>query len=436
MQYYKIGGVYTSNAYRDPIHGFIEVSDLENKIINSAPFQRLRNIKQLAMTYMVFHGAEHTRFGHSLGVMFLVTKAFDAAVKNGNYDFSAEKYEWYKQILRLIALTHDLGHAPFSHASESVFPDGLEHETFTEKIVKETCIADYINEIGQEFKNKYGVQYDITPDLICNVYMGRDPGSNSEFTFLKSFMDSELDCDKMDYLLRDSTFCGVNYGKYDVDRLISSLTIYIQDECPRLAIKDGGVQVFEEFVLARYFMFIQVYFHRTRRYFDIMFYRALSDILPSGKYPDTTSEYLKWDDTRVIQLMHGKAEESEACYNIVNRIVYPRVFHTKTHPSQADKREYLLIKRELFAKFNADNFIEDFSADKMPHKIPVKTEVSDERAIVIVDASTGKCSTISENSHIIRNLTDKIDILRLYVKPELKEAVLEAIKSIYKDIQQ
>ena len=84
-------------------------------------------------------------------------------------------------------------------------------------------------------------------------------------------MDSELDCDKMDYLLRDSTFCGVNYGKYDVDRLISSLTIYVQDGCPRLAIKDGGVQVFEEFVLARYFMFIQVYFHRTRRYFDIMF---------------------------------------------------------------------------------------------------------------------------------------------------------------------
>lgn len=387
------------------------------------------------MTYMVYHGAEHTRFGHSLGVMFLVTKAFSAAIANGNYEFSEEKKAWYTQILRLIALTHDLGHAPFSHASESVFPKGLEHEAFTEKIIKETCISDYICEIGQEFRKKYGPEYDITPDLICDIYMGRNPGDYSEFTFLKSFMDSELDCDKMDYLLRDSIFCGVNYGKYDVERLISSLTIYIQDGCPRLAIKDGGVQVFEEFVLARYFMFIQVYFHKTRRYFDIMFYRALTDILPDGKYPDTTEEYLKWDDTRIIQLMQTNADKSEACHNIVNRIVYPRVLHTKTHPGIADKREFFLIERELYNEYGSSNFIEDFSADKMPHKIPVKTEVSDERAIVIIDNDIGKCSTISENSHIIESLTDKIDIWRLYVKPELKKAVTDSIKKIYKEIQ-
>lgn len=389
------------------------------------------------MTYLVFHGAEHTRFGHSLGVMFLVTKAFTAAVENGKgeYSFSEEKKEWYTQILRLIALTHDLGHAPFSHASESVFPAGLEHEAFTEKIIKETCIADYINEIGMEFRKKYGDEYNITPDLICDIYMGRDPGEYSEFTFLKSFMDSELDCDKMDYLLRDSTFCGVNYGKFDVERLISSLTIYVQNDCPRLAISDGGVQVFEEFVLARYFMFIQVYFHRTRRYFDIMFYKALKEILPDGMYPAETNDYLKWDDTRVIQLMQQNSDSNEACSNIVNRIVYPRVFHTKTHPGQADKMEFYLIQRELYNEFGKDNFIADYSADKMPHKIPMKTEVSDERAIVIIDKSTGRCSTISETSSIIKTLTDKIDIMRLYVKPELKEVVSQHIQAIYNDIQ-
>lgn len=425
-----------SDKYRDPIHGFIEVSDLENKIINSVPFQRLRNIKQLAMTYLVFHGAEHTRFGHSLGVMHLVSKAFQAAVENGEYSFTEDKQKWYYQILRLIALTHDLGHAPFSHASESVFPHGLEHEAFTEKIIKETEIADYIREIGHEFVEKYGESYDITPELICDIYMGRDPGDCSEYTFLKSFMDSELDCDKMDYLLRDSVYCGVNYGKYDVERLISSLTVYVQDGCPRLAIKDGGVQVFEEFVLARYFMFIQVYFHRTRRYFDIMFYKALAEILPNGKYPEEIGEYLQWDDTRVIQLMRQRADTNEACHNIASRIVYPRVLHTNVHPSAADKREFRLIRRELYSKFGADSFIEDFSADKMPHKIPMKTEISDEHAIVIVDGSTGKCSTISESSHIIKSLTDKIDIMRLYVKPEQKQDVLEAIQSIYKAIQE
>ena len=425
-----------NDKYRDPVHGFIEVSSLENKIINSAPFQRLRNIKQLAMTYLVFHGAEHTRFGHSLGVMHLASKAFLSAVQNGNYYFDEPKKKWYLQILRLIALTHDLGHAPFSHASESVFPNGLSHEDFTEKIIKETVIANYINEIGQEFVTRYGEAFYITPELICDIYMGRDPGEHSEFTFLKSFMDSELDCDKMDYLLRDSLYCGVNYGKYDIERLISSLTIYVQDDCPRLAIKDGGEQAFEEFVLARYFMFIQVYFHRTRRYFDLMFYRALKEILPDGRYPEDTKEYLNWDDTRVIQLMKKHAETHEACGNIVNRIVYPRVLHTNAHPSPADKREFRLIQRELYSNYDAESFIEDFSADKMPHKIPTKTEITDEHAIVIIDSSTGKCSTISESSHIICSLTDKIDIRRLYVKPELKEKVLMAIKSIYNEIQQ
>ena len=147
--------------YRDPIHGFIEVSELENEIINSQPFQRLRNIKQLAMTYLVFHGAEHTRFGHSLGVMHLVTKAFRSAIKNGTA-YTFQNVEWYVQVLRLIALTHDLGHAPFSHASESVFPDGLEHEDFTEKIIKETCIADTILKIGRQFQEKYGESFNIT----------------------------------------------------------------------------------------------------------------------------------------------------------------------------------------------------------------------------------------------------------------------------------
>ena len=118
------------------------------------------------------------------------------AVENGNeeYPFTEEKIEWYEQLLRLIALTHDLGHAPFSHASESVFPEGVEHEDFTEKIVKETEIADYIREIGSEFKRK-NVQYNITPELICNIYRGKEHGENSELTFLKSFMDGELDCD-------------------------------------------------------------------------------------------------------------------------------------------------------------------------------------------------------------------------------------------------
>lgn len=416
--------------YRDPIHGFIEVSELENKIINSKPFQRLKNIKQLAMTYYVYYGAEHTRFGHSLGVMHLVSRAYDYAIEGYEDKFPEPKRLWQRQILRLIALIHDIGHAPFSHASESVFPDGVEHEDFTVDIVNKTEISGIISQIGAEFVEKYGKEYDITSQLICDIYMGKIAGNNSEFTFLKSFMDSELDCDKMDYLLRDSYYCGVKYGTYDVEKLLTSFTICYKDDIPRLAIKSGGVQAFEEFVLARYFMFIQVYFHRTRRYFDIMLAKALQSILPNGQYPSKTEEYLKWDDCRVIQLIKEHENDNEACYNIINRVVYPRVAYTKVHPGEADKREFRRNARELKEKIGEQHFIEDVSAGKMPHKIPTKMELNDEKAIVIFDATEGKKTTISEESEIIKTLTEKIDIMSLYCNPSKSDEALAYMRKI------
>lgn len=430
--------------YRDPVHGFIEVRPLENAIINSAPFQRLRNIKQLAMTYLVYHGAEHTRFGHSLGVMELVTRAFREAVKNGKsaYKIPENKQEWYEQILRLIALTHDIGHAPFSHASEKLFPDNMEHEDFTEKIIKETCISSYILKIGENFKKKGGEEFDITPDLICDIYRGRNPGAHSEFTFLQSFMDSELDCDKMDYLLRDSLYCGVNYGKFDLARLLTSLTIYKRDNGPRLAIKYGGLQVFEEFVLARYFMFTEVYFHRTRRYFDIMLGEALKNILPNGMYSSSVDEYLSWDDGSVLEHMRELAKRSDsvydACRHIINRTVYPCVLSSPVHgETQGDLSTIDLLCTELYNKFDQKNFLRDDSAGKMPHKIPIKTEVDDEKAIILLDYNRNKLNkkvTISEESPIIRALTSKIDIHRVYVSPELGERVRKYIEKRNMDI--
>ena len=420
--------------YRDPVHGFIEVRPWEKKIIDSAPFQRLRYIKQLAMTNLVFHGAEHTRFGHSLGVMHLVTKAFRMAVENGveEYPLSDEKIEWYEQILRLIALTHDLGHAPFSHASESVFPNGVEHEDFTRRIVTETIIADYIREIGRIFKEKYGDSFDITPELICGIYQRRLPGENSEFTFLSSFMDGELDCDKMDYLLRDSLYCGVNYGKYDIDRLLCSLTIDAKDTVPRLAIDYGGLKVFEEFVLARYFMFTEVYFHRTRRYFDLVLGEALKEILPNGEYPEEIESYLEWDDVRVLQECRKKmGEGDENCKNLVKRYVYPCVIETPAHAEGEQLRTYANLKKQIYRKFGTEYFIEDSSADKMPHKIPVRSEVEDEKAVILLNRRMKKRVSISEESYIIRALATKIGIKRLYAHPDVADEAREIAKNWY-----
>lgn len=425
---------------RDPIHGFIRLSEDERRIIDTMPFQRLRNIRQLALTNLVYPGAMHTRFEHSLGVMHLVGRAFENVISNTNntmYQLPQEKIEWYKQILRLIALTHDLGHAPFSHASEKLFINGLEHEDYTEKIICETEIASIIEEIGEKWAKKKGEDFRITPKMICDIYSGRNPGANAEFIFLKSFMDSELDCDKMDYLLRDGYYCGVKYGNFDLERLIESFTVYRseKDGMPRLAIKSGGIQVFEEFVLARYFMFIQVYFHKTRRYFDTMLLRALGKVLPNGHYPEDIREYLKWDDNKVMQLLKEKAGEIEECGNIIMRRIYKCVFQTKAHPQEADIREFKQIYNQLKKLrtndriINAEeNLIKDESADKQPHKIPRKTRIEDEKAIIIFDSDTMHTRTISEESEIIKSLTEKIDVRRVYCSPDFEEVALKHIR--------
>lgn len=215
---------------------------------------------------------------------------------------------------------------------------------------------------------------------------------------------------------------------YDIERLISSFTICYTQDIPRLAIKSGGIQVFEEFVLARYFMFIQVYFHRTRRYFDIMLGRALKQILPDGTYPNNTEEYLQWDDCRIIQLLKEHANEDEACRNIVNRYVYPRVFHTKIHPSDSDIREFKRNLKELKKELGEDHLIVDKSADKMPHKIPKRIEIDNEKAIIIYEKAIERKTTISEESEIIRNLTEKINIMRIYCHPDKADKALSIMK--------
>lgn len=432
--------------FRDPVHGFIEVKPLEKKIIDSPAFQRLRNIKQLAFTYMVFHGAEHTRFGHSLGVMHLVSKAFKASVENAITSkdkeisdkakkiFTPQKRDWYEQILRLIALTHDLGHAPFSHAAEAVFVDNLAHEDYTEKIIKETEIADIIHEIGKEYISLYGKDFDITPDLICDIYRQRYPGPNNEFIFLKTYMDSELDCDKMDYLLRDSLYCGVNYGKFDLDRLISCLTVYFMDNTPKLAIKYGGVQSFEEFVLARYFMFVQVYFHRTRRFLDLTYVNALQNILPGGVFPVDVNEYLKWDDNKVWVLLQEHSENNPYCKLIIKRQIYKSIYETNPHPQSGDLKLFNAAKREVSLAIGEENILVDNAASKMPHKIPMRTNIDDEKAIVIINETNGGKSTISDESLLIKTLTEKINIERLYVTLEKEKEAEEKINNFIKDI--
>lgn len=421
--------------FRDPIHGFIEVSDDENRIIDSKPFQRLRNIKQLATTNLVYHGAEHTRFGHSIGVMHLVSKTFDAVTEKNPKLFSNSTKEneklcqYYRQILRLIALTHDLGHAPFSHASEELFPNRKRHEDYTNDIILHTEIGEYINQIGSKFQKKHGDEYAITPKLICAVYNGDVlalENNMQHLLFLQQFMDGELDCDKMDYLLRDSKFCGVSYGKYDLERFISTLTVYKSAGTMKLAIEKGGIQALEEFILARYFMFIQVYFHKTRRYFDKQLIKALKAILPDKHYPEDTMEFLEWDDHRVMHELRNSG--SPDVIPFLERLTMSCVYETPAHASAAEEAVFDIICNELEELCRKENILID-RVDKAAHKLQplyFATKDTDDdsgKAIIILDRKTSKPRNLMDESRILNGILEPINIRRIYVdKSEAEKA--------------
>ena len=201
-------------------------------------------------------------------------------------------------LARLSGLLHDIGHAPFSHTGEAdLFPEGVRHEQHSASIIKNTEIGRIINDCCGDLG--------VTSDLVADVV-------NSQATmpegFVQELISSPWDVDKMDYLLRDSHYCGVQYGTYDINRLLNTLTLDNEDPGGglKLAIDEGGLHALEGFVLARYFMFTQVYFHDVRRAFDIVLTEFITELLkefyPTGRYPtpEDIEEYLLWDDQFVF----------------------------------------------------------------------------------------------------------------------------------------
>lgn len=404
---------------RDPIHGFIKVHDLERKIINSYPFQRLRNVKQLALTNLVYPGAEHSRFSHSLGVMEFATKVFDTIVfkHSGELKWDEKRRLKNRQTLRLAALLHDTGHAPFSHASDDLFEEGLDHEAYVPQIIRDTEICEIID----EFPEKAGIN--VCAKDVINFFTEDDISGDG--AFLKEIYAGEVDVDKMDYLLRDSLFAGVNYGKFDCDRLINTLCLIpnpAEEGAFILAIEEGGLHALEALVLARYFMFTQVYFHRVRRAYDI----HLLDFLRRKvtKYPRDTREFLLWDDIRVLQMMRDD-EKDEDAQCILNRRHFVEVFHTQEHCTDVEKTRFMWLKEKVVEKFPDIRILFD-EAEKAPHKF--------KKIDFYVKERDGNVKLVTEASGIIDNLK-KIEEFRIYVNKTNAEAVNKFCKEFWSQKQ-
>lgn len=225
--------------FRDPIHGFIEVDPLELKIISHPLFQRLRRIKQLGLANYVYHGADHTRFAHSLGVMHIVKRILNIL----------RIEEEYRHKIVLAALLHDIGHPPLSHSLETAL--GIKHEEYSSAIIERTEIKDILT--SDKFSKK-----DLTEII------GFISGEYAKFPLGNQLIRSEIDADRLDYLLRDSHYCGVKYGVYDLERLLISLKV-LEEPHYKIVVTERGFDAIEEFILARFFMYKQVYIHKTKR---------------------------------------------------------------------------------------------------------------------------------------------------------------------------
>ena len=261
-----------SYEFRCPVHGFIEVSDWERSVIDQPAFQRLRRIRQLGWTDYVYPGGTHTRFEHSLGVMHVATRMYDAISKRSEsllqsrlaYDDVGRKRD--RQLIRFAALLHDVGHGPFSHASEELLPirpatnKKYSHEQYSAEIVRHR-----LQRAIEEHPTNENMS--LSADDIASMIDGTS--LNRRVLFWRELIEGQMDADRMDYLLRDSHHLGVQYGRFDLDRLVATvMAVEMRREDPegsdcRLAVEEGGWHAAVGLILARYFMFTQVYFHRT-----------------------------------------------------------------------------------------------------------------------------------------------------------------------------
>jgi uncharacterized protein len=306
-----------SREVRDAIHGLITLSDAEWQVIDSPAFQRLRGVGQLAMTHLVYPGARHSRFEHCIGACHVAGRlASVLGLKNA-------------QDVRLAALCHDLGHGPFSHVSEMVY----EQRTGREHIHEQISAA--IVRHHQPIRHALG---DERSEWIAELLEGSGHGRRRSVE--RDIVAGPADIDKLDYLLRDSHFCGVNYGRFDLDKLIESARALPSLDESYLGFHEDGIFAVEEMLLARYHMHRQVYGHKTRIGTDKMLVRAMNlgveeKLLPEKIFAPKekltasfVNDYLEWDDAKVIMTLLGGSKSSKSkavMLSLISRHLVKRV---------------------------------------------------------------------------------------------------------------
>ncbi len=390
-------------SIRDPIHGFIRTDPLETALIGSAPLQRLRFIRQLGFTFLIFPGAEHSRFSHVLGTMHLAGRVYDALAQKSDGVLDPSPTSRERRLVRAAALLHDLGHAPFSHSAEELFAEGIDHEEMTQRLLQTDEVRAIFAELGKG----------LTPAAVGAVLTKSGPGHER---LLAEIISGELDVDKMDYLLRDSLYCGVRYGSYDLERLLDTILPLADPESGalRIGVDHGGVHALEALVMARYYMFTQVYFNVTGKVMELHFNEWLK--AEKWQWPADPKSFLEHDDVSVLAKM--RQSDNVHARAIIQRERYALAFETEEHLPPEDRQRFAAFLPELATRFGADRLLID-RASKNPHQFA--------KSRVWVRHFDGALVPVEQVSDFIGHLSP-IASYRVYAEKSIQQEVAEELQ--------
>jgi HD superfamily phosphohydrolase len=409
---------------KDPVHGYVYITQAEKDIIDTYPMQRLRRIRQLAGSEYVYPGANHTRFEHCIGVMFLAGNTLN------NPRISQKVTEEEADMTRISALLHDCGHGPFSHVFEHLLLKKLQknHEDITSWIIEKSEVADTLSKIGY------------TPVEVGKLAVGKFHKAGK--AFLDQIISSAVDVDKMDFILRDTYHTGAEYGFIDVYRLIHALDILDEN----LAVELGALSALEAFMIARIESFKSIYFHRMGRAAQIMLATAMDKAnnelgLTSFKNPE---EYLQLDDYTVWSAL----KKCKASRDIMDKMeqrkmlkcAYERTFYEK------DTMVSNLFGRETYRTQIRSEIAKEAGIDleRVVIDVPTVPSVPYHQAVmmdsteipVFTRSNKGKrdLQKLSDSSKIFETLKGFLNIIRVYTDEQNREKVEDATVKILGNI--
>ncbi len=413
---------------RDPVHGYVKMTEVERELVDSPFVQRLRRVHQLAGSYLVYPGAVHTRFDHSVGAMHVAGQIAESLTRASYMDAGQT------QETRIAALLHDVGHGPFSHMFEEVLAQKSDiiHEDISQRIVRETSVGDVLGKHGFSRRK------------MSAFTVGKD---GSRPPYMNEIISGGLSADMMDYLPRDSYFTGVEYGKVDVQRVVDSL--HVADG--HLVIDDAALYAFEALLLARYEMFKAVYFHRTVRAAELMLvhsmeladdFLGLTDLSDLGKYLDLTDEVVLQKLATLDASAPRLREARRLALDFRDRRLVKCVFEKLVQ--RRDRMVGRLFADEKARKRATRGLSKSARTDPMHIYLDVPTTPSvpdtySKEALTSVrllraDGRKRVMKVVPLNElPLLGSIAGFMDMLRVYTTPENRQAVQKAAAELFKN---